>query len=103
MPLRWTEDRSSDTVENGMYTVPMLQEAGIRRIVLVTHDFHQRRAIRAFRHGAERTGQSLEILPAPVGVFPPYEWQLRDWLPGGTGIQSSFLWVRELFGYWLGA
>ncbi|MDH4052740.1 MAG: YdcF family protein [Rubrivivax sp.] len=102
-PLRWLEDRSSDTTENGLLTVPMLQQAGIQRIVLVTHDFHEKRAVRAFRRGAERSGQPLEILPAPVGVTPPYEWQVADWLPGGTGIQSSWLWVREWVGYLLGA
>ena len=102
-PLRWLEDRSSDTTENGLFTVPLLQQDGIQRIVLVTHDFHQKRAIRAFQRGAERAGRSLEILPAPVGVTPSYEWQIRDWLPGATGIQSSWLWLHEWFGYLLGA
>jgi uncharacterized SAM-binding protein YcdF (DUF218 family) len=101
--LRWLEDRSSDTTENGLLTVPMLQQAGIQRIVLVTHDYHQKRAIRAFQRGAEHTLLPLQILPAPVGVIPSYEWQLTDWLPGGTGIQSSWLWIHEWFGYLLGA
>lgn len=102
-PLRWLEEDSSDTVGNGMHTVPLLQDQGIRRIVLVTHDYHQRRAIRAFQRGAERSGRPLAILPAPVGVTPPYEWRLEDWLPGGTGIQASWLWLHEWAGYWLGA
>lgn len=101
-PLKWTEDRSRDTAENGLLTVPLLQAAGIRRIVLVTHDYHMPRALRAFRRAAEREGRPLEILPAPVGLTPMYEWDWQDWLPTRTGHWDSHLMLHEWLGYLLG-
>jgi uncharacterized SAM-binding protein YcdF (DUF218 family) len=102
-PLRWTEDRSRDTLENGLFTVPMLQAAGIQRIVLVTHDFHEPRAIRDFRRGAERSGKPLQILPAPVGLTPRHPWRAVDFLPTGEGIQDTRLMLHEWLGFMLGA
>lgn len=102
-PLRWTEDRSRDTTGNGMLTVPLLQAAGIDRIVLVTHDYHMRRALRAFERGAERSGAPMTILPAPVGLSPPYEWEWQDFLPGRTGAFDNQLMLHEWLGYLLGA
>ncbi len=102
-PLKWTEDRSRDTAENGLLTVPLLQAAGVRRIVLVTHDYHMPRALRAFRRAAEREGRPLEILPAPVGLTPMYEWAWHDWLPTRGGHWDSHLMMHEWLGYLLGA
>ena len=102
-PLRWTEDRSRDTTENGLLTVPMLQAAGIQRIVLVTHDYHQRRAQRAFQRGAQRSGLPLQILAAPVGLAPPGEWEAGDYLPGRAGFGDTQLMLHEWLGYLLGA
>lgn len=102
-PLRWLEDRSRDTAENALLTTPILQAAGIRRIVLVTHDFHQPRAARAFSRAAQRIGLALEIVPAPMGMVPGYEWRWQDFVPGRTGFADSQLILHEWLGYWLGA
>ncbi len=103
LPLKWLEDRSRDTTENALLSVPLLREHGIRRIVLVTHDFHMRRALRAFERAAARDGMTLQILPAPVGLTPRYEWRALDFLPGRQGFFDSDLMLHELVGYWLGA
>jgi uncharacterized SAM-binding protein YcdF (DUF218 family) len=102
-PLRWTEERSRDTHENGLLTVPLLQSDGINRIVLVTHDYHMRRAVRAFQRGAEHAGVALSILPAPVGLLPEYEWEWTDVLPGRSGFSDNHLMLHEWLGYLLGA
>jgi uncharacterized SAM-binding protein YcdF (DUF218 family) len=102
-PLKWLEDRSRDTTENGMLTVPLLQAEGITRIVLVTHDFHMPRALRAFQRAAEREGRPLQILPAPVGLSPLYEWEWKDWLPTRSGHWDAQLMLHEWLGYLLGA
>ena len=47
-PLRWVEDDSRDTRENAAKTIALLKPAGIQHIVLVTHGYHMRRALRAF-------------------------------------------------------
>lgn len=102
-PLRWTEDRSRDTFENGMLTAELLKAEGIQRIVLVTHDFHMRRAVRAFERGAARAGIALQIQPAPVGLTPLYEWEWQDFLPSRNGAHDAHLMLHEWFGYLAGA
>lgn len=102
-PLRWTEERSRDTTENGLLTVPLLQAAGISRIVLVTSDLHQPRALRAFRRAAEREGKPIELLPAPMGVPAPYEWSWTDFVPTAQGFTDTRILAHEWLGYWLGA
>ena len=103
LPLKWLEDRSRDTTENGLLTVPLLRAHGIHRIVLVTHDFHMRRALRAFERAAAREGMTLQIVPAPMGMTPRYEWRATDFLPGRQGFTDSHLMLHETLGYWLGA
>lgn len=102
-PIRWLEDRSRDTTENALLSVPLLREQGVARIVLVTHDFHQRRALRAFERAARRDGTALAIVPAPVGLSPVYEWEAGDFLPGRQGWYDSHLLLHEMLGYLLGA
>jgi uncharacterized SAM-binding protein YcdF (DUF218 family) len=98
-PLRWTEGRSRDTRENASFTVPMLHEAGVRRIVLVTHAFHMRRAQRAFQWAAERDGLAMEIVPAPMGLGA----RSNDWTPSGGGFMHTRLALREALGLLAGS
>lgn len=90
--LRWVDDRSRDTAENGRFLAPLLQRDGVRRIALVTHAWHMPRSVDAFR----RAG--LEVVPAPMGFVAPLDRPLLEWLPSGQGLQSSRLVLRE----WLG-
>lgn len=103
LPLRWTEERSRDTQENGLLTVPLLKADGIERVVLVTHDYHMRRALRAFERGAEHAGVAMRFEPAPVGLYPAYQWEWQDYLPGRTGFFDNHLMLHEWLGYLLGA
>lgn len=64
LTTRWHEDRSRDTWENAEFSAAMLHDAGIRRIYLVTHDWHMRRSLLAFRH--------FGLDPVPISVRPPY-------------------------------
>lgn len=57
---RWVESSSNDTSENATVLAPMLKQAGVSRIVLVTHAWHMRRARSAFEK------QGLAILPGPT-------------------------------------
>lgn len=101
--LRWAEGRSRDTAENGRLTVPMLAADGVTRIVLVTHDYHQRRAMRAFERGALGAAVPLEIVPAPVGLAPSTRWEVGDFLPSAGGFFDSRRVLHEWLGWWLGA
>ena len=65
---RWVESASRDTRENAQFSAVHLEAAGVRRILLVTHAMHMKRARDAF----EAAG--LEVIPAPTA-----------WLGSGTG------------------
>lgn len=103
LPLRWGEARSRDTSESGLFTVPLLQESGIERIVLVTHDLHQPRALRAFERGAARAGKPMALVPAPMGLQAPYDWNWTDFVPTSTGFVETRMLLHEWLGLLLGA
>jgi uncharacterized SAM-binding protein YcdF (DUF218 family) len=49
VPVRWTEDASDNTLESAQRSFRILQQAGVRKVYLVTHAWHMPRA--------DRTGQ----------------------------------------------
>ena len=92
VPVRWEEARSRDTWENASLTAPILREAGIQRIYLVTHAWHMRRSLLAFR----RFG--IEATPAPVrpNLWP--DWTLSDFIPRASAWQGSYDALHEWIG-----
>jgi len=92
--VRWTEEGSRDTIENAANAAALLGAEGIRRIVLVTHAHHMRRARAAF----EAAG--FAVLPAP---HDPLSGRLgtpgpRDLLPSAEAATASSIAVHELLG-----
>ena len=71
LDTRWQEDRSRDTWENAEFSAAILRPAGIQRVYLVTHDWHMRRSLLAFRHFG------LDPVPVPVrpAYTPPFSWR----------------------------
>ncbi|MCW9023474.1 MAG: YdcF family protein [Gammaproteobacteria bacterium] len=61
VPVKWTETRSRNTWENALYSREVLKENDIKKIILVTHAIHMKRAIMCF----EAAG--FEVTPAPLG------------------------------------
>lgn len=102
-PLRWAEDRSRDTNENARFSVALLQAEGIQRIVLVTHDFHQPRALAAFRRAIDRSGRPMDLVPAPMGQRMPPAGRVFDYLPQGDSLQRSTWVLHEWLGRRAGA
>lgn len=102
-PLRWVEDRSRDTRENAFYSVALLRQQGIRRIVLVSHDWHLARARRAFEAAAREAGVPLEVVAAPVGLAPRIERPLLRWLPSIEGYTLVRRTLHEAIGLVSGA
>ena len=103
--LRWTESRSRDTRENAALTLPLLQAAGVRHVVLVTHDYHQARALAAFTRAAEEQRVALALTPAPLGVLRPGDGrsELSDFLPSAEGLQVTVTALHEWLGRLAGA
>jgi uncharacterized SAM-binding protein YcdF (DUF218 family) len=99
-PLRWIEAESRDTRENAARTVALLKPAGIDHIVLVTHELHMPRALRAFREAA---GPAMRIEGAPMSLSGDNELSPLAWVPSNTGFVQMRYALREMLGLWFGA
>lgn len=101
-PLKWAEGESRDTRENALRTVALLRRDGIHRIVLVTHDYHMRRALRNFQRAAER-GPPLALVAAPMGLPSSNRITPRDWLPEARNMEVTARVMHEWLGWLAGA
>jgi uncharacterized SAM-binding protein YcdF (DUF218 family) len=102
-PLRWAEGESRDTHENAVRSVALLHAAGIERIVLVTHAFHMRRALLNFSREMQRTGKTMAIVAAPLGVHAGEPLEASDWLPTAEGFRDTRIALHEWLGRLMGA
>jgi uncharacterized SAM-binding protein YcdF (DUF218 family) len=100
LPLRWVEASSRDTRENAAHTLPLLAKAGVKQVVLVTHDAHMRRAMRAFE--AEAAPLGIRLLPAPVGLHDDALSSFDDWCPSVEGFARVRYVVYEKLAWWAG-
>jgi hypothetical protein len=75
-----------------------LSGSGIRRILLVTSDYHTRRARIIFRH--QLPGSEIFVTPAhDPQQYGPYWWQHRQWAKTSFDETTKFLWW-ELVDRW---
>ncbi len=91
---RWVEVESRDTQENAHFSARILVSAGIRRVVLVTHAAHMRRALNEF------AAQGIEVIPAPTAALftdADLDWS-ADLVPGPTAAYAGWYALHE----WLG-
>jgi uncharacterized SAM-binding protein YcdF (DUF218 family) len=92
VPVRWTEDTSDNTFENALNSFHILQQAGIRRIYLVTHAWHMPRAAAVFR----RAG--FVVIEAPTAFTTRYRTDLLTFLPRAESLEDSKIFVHEVIG-----
>ena len=88
---RFVESRSRTTAENAAHSAGLLAEAGITRIVLVTHGTHMSRAVDAFER------QGIEVVPAPV-VGLPLRLGVTSFLPRANALATSASALHEYVG-----
>jgi uncharacterized SAM-binding protein YcdF (DUF218 family) len=89
---KWSETRSQDTWQNAQESAAMLRAAGIHSVYVVTHSWHERRALIAFR----AAGLVATAAPVPPDAPPlPY---FHNLLPHVSGWQESYFAIHE----WLG-
>ena len=94
VPVRWIEKRARDTHENAQYSAKLLREANIRTVVLVTHDFHQRRSV------AEFNATGIRTVAAPVTLAPLHGTRsFLEHLPSASAFRLSSLALHEMLGY----
>ena len=92
VPVAWVEAASFNTAENATLSHAILDKAGIRKIYLVTHAEHMRRAVEAF----ERSG--LIVVPAPTILPRQRGLEPGDFIPSGGGMSTNARLLHE----WLG-
>jgi len=91
VPVQWSDEASSNTLENARATFNLLNAAGIRRIYLVTHAWHMARARFAF----QSTG--ITVIPAPT-IYASRTLSLLHFLPSGQALFHSGLFFHEAIG-----
>lgn len=99
--IKWTEERSRDTRENAGYTVPLLKEQGIRRAIIVTHEWHMPRAMRAFMQAGQGSGIVFEAAPIDL-IDAPLRHPL-SWMPSTNGLKMVRDVLHEAAGRAFGA
>ena len=92
VPVRWQEAHSRDTWENARDSAAILKAAGIDSVYVVTHSWHERRALIAFR----RAG--LIATAAPTGLDHPPSGELKDFIPRVSVWLVSFYALHEWIG-----
>lgn len=87
---------SRNTYEHIRYLQPMLAEAGIERLLLVTSATHMRRAEAVFSNAG------LDITPVATGfsVSSDPVITIRRYLPSADALDESTRAVHEIMGYW---
>jgi len=92
VPVRWTEGRSSDTMDNARLSYRILAAENIRTIFLVTQAWHMRRAQLAFEAAGFR------VIPAATAYSTRYRLTLPDFLPDARALRDSALFFHEIIG-----
>ncbi len=91
---RWVESHSCNTHENAIFSAELLRRDGIERVYLVTHFWHLRRALAAFRHAG------IDAIPIPAGrtAEAPSERGLMALAPSVRMLDASYLLLHEWIG-----
>ncbi|MGQ0286139.1 YdcF family protein [Pasteurellaceae bacterium 22721_9_1] len=94
---KWLEERALNTIQNAKFSYEMLEREGIKKIILVTNQWHMQRAKLLF----EREG--FIVLPASVGngVTPEsYGLNYMHFIPQAGAINANMQLLKEWLGYW---
>lgn len=97
VPTKWLEEKAKTTKENAQFSQPILAKAQVKKIVLVTNQWHMQRAKLLF----ERAG--FEVLPASVGAGTTpetYGLNFMYFMPQSGALHSNMLALKEWLGYW---
>ncbi len=92
VPVQWIETGSRNTAENAEYTRYLVN---VKRIVLVTHALHMRRAMMMYQ------ARGFEVVPAPLGyraTFDPSEMTVFDFVPSVEALALSSAALHEYIG-----
>jgi uncharacterized SAM-binding protein YcdF (DUF218 family) len=86
------ENKSKTTRENAQFTVKLLREQKLKRVIIVTSWYHSRRALACFRH----YGPEFKVYSRPSGFAPGSTDQ-----SGHRIVSRARLEYVKLLGYWM--
>ncbi len=102
------EEHSTSTLQNALFSAPILKAGGHERVIVVTEGFHMARAITSLRwagvsvSGAHvstmfRTGSSVRMLVREAIAWPFNLGRVAAWHIGilrGVPVEQRVLWLR---------
>ena len=88
----YTDEKSRDTFENGMYVKEFCRTLGCKRIILVTSAFHMSRSVYVFE------GLGLSVVPYPVDFRYDGKYTVYSYFPKYGAFYDSVIAVREYIG-----
>ena len=90
------ESKSRNTRQNALNAVAIMQDNGIKKILLSTSAFHMHRA----QAVVEKLG--IEVVPAATDyqVLEP-DPSILDWLPNAEALMMTTLGIKEYLGWWV--
>lgn len=91
-PVAWTETASNDTWENAAFSAAILKQQGIASVYIVSHGWHLRRAMIAFR------AAGLIATAVPTSLEPPVDPIASDFVPLAGTWQWSYYAIHEWIG-----
>ena len=96
VPTKWEESEAKTTKENALYTKQMLEKEGIDKIILVTQNWHMKRAKMLYEQ------QGFDVLPAGVGYGKtPWEYiNFMYFVPQSGAMDNMMQLLKEWLGYW---
>jgi uncharacterized SAM-binding protein YcdF (DUF218 family) len=92
VPVRFVEAESRDTRENAALAARMLKDAGLKRVVLVSHAWHLPRAIPLFE------AEGLSVIAAPTAFTTEKANWTEKLLPSAGALRNMSIFLHE----WLG-
>lgn len=86
------ESKSKSTRENAIFSLPLLQAAGVKRAIIVTSWYHSRRSLKCFKHYAP--GIDFSVSPSYF-AYARTEWSRAN--------MRAYLFREyvKLFAYWI--
>lgn len=90
------ENRSRNTVENALFTKKILDEKGLKKVLLVTSAVHMRRAKMIF----DRVGIDSIAVPCQHKATDR-KYKLGDFIPEAGAMNGMNSLFKEFVGYWL--
>lgn len=90
--VRWIENRSRDTADNAVFAAELLLRDNIHAVLLVTQDFHMKRAL----HACATT--AIQCIGAPVTSYSRVTDSWIEELPNSGTLRQNALALHELLG-----